>query len=355
MGNLLSYSGITTKIRAMKRHLITDSQFCEMAALESVTEAVEYLRRLPAYSQVFTDLESLELHRGAIEQRLFLSVYQDFAKLYRFSSLSQRKFLDLYFMRYEISILKRCFRNAVGRHPLDIDLSAFQAFFNGHSSLDLGKLASCKDLQELTENLQGSVYYKLLNHLESQNQTSLFDREIHLDLLYFKSTWKTFGKHLSKKEKELLARCFGSRLDLLNIQWIYRSGKYYHLNPADIYALLIPVYYRLTKEQIEKLAGSSSSEEFYSVLKTTRYGKIEDLDTMKIPDLEHLTQLILDRIYRSSAQRHPYSIACVNSYLYFKEEEIQKIITLIEGIRYRLSADEIISYVLKTGKEVASS
>ncbi len=46
-GGLLSYSGITTKVRAMERPSITDRQFGEMSTLESVSDAVEYLRRLP--------------------------------------------------------------------------------------------------------------------------------------------------------------------------------------------------------------------------------------------------------------------------------------------------------------------
>lgn len=49
MGNLLAYSGITTKVRAMQSHLITADQFRQMAALDSVSEAVDYLKRQPAY------------------------------------------------------------------------------------------------------------------------------------------------------------------------------------------------------------------------------------------------------------------------------------------------------------------
>ena len=73
MGGLLSYSGITTKVRAMESHLITDRQFGEMSTLESVSDAVEYLRRLPAYGMIFSNLEGVDLHRGAIEQRLILN------------------------------------------------------------------------------------------------------------------------------------------------------------------------------------------------------------------------------------------------------------------------------------------
>ncbi|MFR5682318.1 MAG: hypothetical protein ACLTMH_17650 [Faecalimonas umbilicata] len=40
MGNLLEYSGIITKLRAMEARLITDEQFEEISALTSVTELV---------------------------------------------------------------------------------------------------------------------------------------------------------------------------------------------------------------------------------------------------------------------------------------------------------------------------
>ena len=43
MGSLIAYSGITTKVKAMERWRISDSQFEEMGLLESVPEAVEYL------------------------------------------------------------------------------------------------------------------------------------------------------------------------------------------------------------------------------------------------------------------------------------------------------------------------
>lgn len=161
--SLLTYSGITTKVRAMESHLISDNQFREMADLEDVRSAAEYLRQQPAYADIFTDLDDAKLHRGYIEQLLTLSKYRDFTKLYRFANLSQRKFLD---------------------------------------------------------------------------------------------------------------QSFGSHLDMLNIQWIYRSKKYYSLPPADIYALLIPVQYRLKSEQIQRMAEAATLDDFFTVLKGSYYGRL---------------------------------------------------------------------------------
>lgn len=106
MGSLISYSGISTKVKAMERFRIRPEQFEAMADLGSVPEAVQFLRSNPSYEKAFSKASEDELHRGKIEQLLNLSKYHDFAKLYRFANVGQRRFLDLYFMHYEIDILK---------------------------------------------------------------------------------------------------------------------------------------------------------------------------------------------------------------------------------------------------------
>ena len=129
MSGLLAYSGIATKVKSMQSKLLSEDKLREMAALENVPEALEYLKRQPAYEDLFSDVDDQSFHRSAIEQRLLLSKYRDFTKLYRFSRVSQRKFLDLYFLHYEIAILKRCLRCVLDHRNPDLDLSLFQEFF----------------------------------------------------------------------------------------------------------------------------------------------------------------------------------------------------------------------------------
>ncbi len=53
MGSLIAYSGIATKVKAMERWRIKDEQFLEMAALETVPDAVQYLRAFLPYREIF--------------------------------------------------------------------------------------------------------------------------------------------------------------------------------------------------------------------------------------------------------------------------------------------------------------
>ena len=241
MGSLITYSGIATKVKAMERWRIKDEQFEEMAALESVPEAVDYLRRFLPYREIFEEAEEKDMHRGSIEQRLNLSQYRDFAKLYKFANLKQRRFLDLYFMHYEISIIKTCLRNAVGHREQRQDLSMFKDFFERHSSIDLILLSQSGSMAEFVGNLKGSPYYGPLNLMLENGKASLPACETALDMLYFRTMWKIKDKYLSKEERRILSQCFGTRMDMLNLEWLCRSKKFYQLSPGEIYAMLIPI------------------------------------------------------------------------------------------------------------------
>ena len=45
MGSVLSYSGISTKIRAMSSHLVTDEQLQEIVRFSDVPQVAAYLKK----------------------------------------------------------------------------------------------------------------------------------------------------------------------------------------------------------------------------------------------------------------------------------------------------------------------
>ena len=90
------------------------------------------------------------------------------------------------------------------------------------------------------------------------------------------------------------------------------------------------------------MAEADSPEEFFAALRMTAYGKIQETEWGSQPDVEQLYHQILNRIYSNAGRRNPYTIAVLDSYLYAKEQEIQRIIATIEGIRYQLPPEEII-------------
>lgn len=344
---LLAYSGITTKVRAMESRLLKPEQFQKLTEQEDVRSAADYLKEQPAYAEIFNSLDDTRLHRGYIEQILTQSEYRDFTRLYRFSGVKQKRFLNLYFKHYEVEVIKKLLRHMLGGREGQPDLSMFQEFFEKHSDLNLEALCKAKNFSEFTDALEGTVYGDLLGQMQENGQTGLFDCELKLDLFYFQSLWKLRSKILSKEERKILDDCFGSRLDLLNIQWIYRARNFYRLPPAEIYALLIPVHYRLRAEKVKQLVEAEDDARFFAALKETPYGKQEEMQAGKVTDIQLLSNQMLNRIYEKTGHRYPHSPAVLDSYLYRKELEMRKIVTALEGIRYGLSAAEIMGLLAK--------
>lgn len=338
MGSLIAYSGISTKIRAMERWRLSDEQFRELGAVETVPEAVQYLRRFPPYREIFAGVEDKDLHRGNIEQHLELSQYRDFARLYKFADRKQRHFLELYFMHYEINVIKFCLRSAAGSGMLKQDLSAFQEAGGRHLRFDAEKLAQSRGLEQFILNLKGTLYYEPLSCLLREGKAGPAACETILDMLYFKTVWKLKDRCLSADEQKTLTQCMGTRIDMLNLQWICRAKKYYRLQPGEICAMLIPIRLHLTKKEIQDMTEADTPEQVYTRIQDTWYGRRGLLPPAEGISIDRLAQEINDRIYERTRQRKPYSAAVLNSYLYFKEREIGRIITVIERIRYGVTA-----------------
>ncbi len=344
MGNsLLAYSGIATKVKAMSSHLITIQEFKKLASCSSVQDVAQYLKNHPAYQNEFSSFDSLSLHRGEMEHILRYSVYSDYLKLYRFASQRQRAFLNLYFSRYEIQVLKACFRKLFDPRSNLLKLDRFYPFFEKHSTIPLPEVVSATSLNELAESLKGSNYEKVLYMVDSSSSPTLFDYEIALDLLHFTDIWNRINKIANPSARKVLTETYGSQMDLLNIQWIYRSKRYYNLSVADLYALVIPIQYRLQKRTFTAMIEAETADEVLTLLQTTYYAKhFHETDTLS---LERMYHHILDELYEQAVRKSPYSVACISSYLYKKELEVNKLISVLEGIRYRLPAEKILKII----------
>lgn len=342
----MAYSGLTTKIRGMQSRFLQDSDFRSIVELSSVPQAVAFLKQQPSYQPIFGREDENELHRGQIERMLRRSIYRDFTKLYRFSSPRQRQFFDLYFKRYEVSLIKECLTNLFDHRHAQLDLSEFNEFFRRHSRLELSQLTAAASIGEFVEALRGTDYFVPFSRLAQTEAPTLFDYEMALDLYYFKEIWARKDKLYSGADLEGLTRAYGSKFDMLNLQWIYRSKAFYHMTPAEIYALLIPVRYKISQKQISALVEAEDLNAFELLIGRTYYAR--RYQNFSADTLESMYASVMKGILSGESRRNPYSVATIYSYLYHKEHEVNRLTIALECVRYRIAPDEAMSYVAKT-------
>lgn len=346
MRGLLSYGALTAKTRAMIGRLLKEEDYQTMAALDNVLDVTEYLNSRPSYSGLFPNQEAGTLHRSNIERSLADTLCRDYAKLYDFASMKQRRFFRFYLIHFEVILLKYSLRAIAAGQPVPPGITLFEDYFKQHSQLDLPRITVSSTINELIDCLQGTIYYPLLDSLRESDEAGHFDYEMALDLFYFRTVWIGIKKNLSHQDQELIRQNFGTELDLLNLQWIYRAKKYYASSGESIKKLLIPIRYRLKEAQFKKLFDAENEEEFFAALAETWYGaRLRAADMEEKPNLELLNQIILDKIHRAAARNHPYSMAMLYAYLYFKEDEIRRIVMVIEGVRYQIGAAAIMDLI----------
>lgn len=344
MGGVLSYSGLSTKIRAMQSRLTTMEQFEEILQLSNVTQVAAYLKRMPEYSSKWDALDESTLHRGQIEKLLKKSIFQNFSRIYHFANLEQRKFLDLYSKRYEIRVLKEVMTNIFDHRDTDpVDVSPYRDFFRLHSNIDVDRITACSTMEELISCLKGNEFYIPLSKIQEHETALLFDYGMALDLYYFTQIWNVRKKLFKGKDLEEITRTYGEKFDMLNLQFIQRSKRYFNMDPASIYALLIPMNYKLKKEELTALVEAPTPEDARRIFQKTWYGT--RYGQLTVANLEEFYNYILRSILEKEAHRNPYSVAVIYSYLYHKEHEVNRLTIAIECVRYDVQHDEAMRYI----------
>ncbi|NLL92738.1 MAG: V-type ATPase subunit [Clostridiales bacterium] len=344
MGSLTQYSGLTTKIRAMKGHLLTKDEYLKLAELSSVSEFVDNLKKYKYYSEIFADIDSAEVHRGTMEKLLIYGVYKDYGKIYNFANINQRKFLKLYFIRYEVNLIKR----AISGLNYEDNLSYYdqaEVLFSKYSDIDISSVYNAKNVEGIIEALKGTIYFEPLKQVQSYVDPQTFDYAMTLDLFFFKYAWRK-RKQFKGSEFKSVTDSIGSEVDSLNILWIYRAKKYYRLDSAKIYEIIIPVYFRLKKDQVRALVEASDYNEFKDIIKKTAFGRyLEDADFDK-ENLDRAYKKVIEKLYNKYFKLDPYSLSAINSYLYSKQEEVHRLISIAESIRYGYKLDAIASEII---------
>ena len=343
MGSLISYSALVTKVRAMEGHLLKPEDYENLAAMGSIPQAAAYLKRIPSYQSLLENRDESQFHREDMDRRMVGALYYDFSKIYRFCNKKQRRLLMIYISKYEVAVMKRSLRRIFNHGDRTGESRTMREILQKYTKIPLSEMAQAETIPEFLHALRDTEYAKVLTRLEHMDTATLFDYEMTLDLFYFTRMWKQKEQVRNRKESEALTRTFGSKMDLLNMMWIYRARKYYQMSEASTYALVIPINYRLSDDEIRSMVTARDEKELEEAFQRTYYGKkFMDLDG---EDLEQLYQQFLFRVYGEEQRKNPYSMAAVTAYLYKKEQEIDKLTTVLEGVRYGLPPQETLSYI----------
>lgn len=331
MAGLYEYNHAGAKIKAMKAKLLQREDYERLIQMPSVQEAALYLKSSTCYRDALQDLHEDNIHRGHLEVLLYRSMAEDADKISHYVSGYEKELFDHIYIDREIEDIKRMFRFLRLGRPLS-EMDTETLFRDRRSQVDFEKCLAAKNENELLEGLKATTYYLPLKALlQEKGQLPIFDAEMTLDYYGSLEIIRRIQNFKMQAAEGLAMEMFGSRFDYRNISYVYRGRHYYNLPKEMLYRYLVPLYYRISKQEIHEMIEAPTLEEAIRISNQSFYGQVFNLN-------QKGRILAFQRFMRKQwlhlMNAHPFGLASILGYLLLKEIEIRDITVIIEGIRY---------------------
>lgn len=338
------YNALMAKARAMYGKLLKEEDYNELLRQKSVGDVVYYLKYNTHYSDVLADVNESDIHRAQFERILRKSLMNDYHKLFSFAHGNLKDFLKVIYLRHEIESLKRLLRVLETNGTTTMaEESLF--FLKSYDPLNIAKLATAQNIKELIYELKDTPYYDVLRpFLNEKEEHNLFMIEMSLDMYYINLVFSKKKSLLSGLDAQVVTYSFGNEIDALNLLWIYRGRIIYNIDRSIILSYLIPHRYKISMDLIYELVDVKDKNTFLQIAARTKYSNLFMSEDSRFYDLKFSEYLY--HLHRRMLRKYGFSISSAISYLYLKEYEISNIVSITEGIRYRMPVETIRSFVI---------
>ena len=168
-----------------------------------------------------------------------------------------------------------------------------------------------------------------------------------LDKYYYHQLIQSAQKFLGDKDKkstELLRR----RVDLYNLEWFYRGMKYFDMSKEEILNFVLDYGYLYNYNKLRDLIYKIDLHNLVEQFIDTPYEFLFDYKN----DLDLFMERRIDRyLYNKSISLFNNSILSfgkVSAFMELIDFQIEDVISIIESKRYKMPAEEISKYLIRT-------
>lgn len=339
MLSTLSSNVVLSKARAMYGRRLTEQNYKELLACQSVGEVATYLKSRTVYKKALAGVNEYTIHRGQLEAHLKQKLFDDFASLCRYEISVGEHFSEYFIIRSEIDqILHSLILLSAGK-PEEY-LFSMPMFLSRHARIDLNALTRIKSFDDLLAALNHTPYRDLLESFRPVGGLPLNYTGIE-NALYtylYSSVFKIIDRYTKGQNAEQLREIFNTYLDLLNYSRIIRLKTSYQGEPDFIRSALLP-FGDLRKNVLDQMIAAPTEQEINAVWERTSLGKKSQ--RVAYADLDELPNRVKYFICRYDIHFSTHPSVVLMAYSFILQTEITDIITIVEGVRYHLPPDEI--------------
>ncbi len=336
-----SFSGkaIMAKAKAMYGRRLTPDDYSQMLRKRTVADLAAYLKNETGYGECLKSIQETAIHRGQLENVLRRDLFQRYLRLIRYDSSRGFGFYSYAIMRMEIEQILECIQHLNAGNSEDM-ITSIPGFLNHYASFDLMKLAQVRTFPQLIDTLKGTSYQQvLIPFLRHDGKPIDFTAsEVALRRHYYNRIDALIDKQFKGKRRDELKVIFDTKAELLNISTIYRLKVYYHADRKTVEEHLMPQRERIGKKTMNQLLEAKDSHEILTALSSSGYAKYVQGDFLFIEYTSQQIRYYLNKRFIRFSICAPTVLA---AYMVLSEIELENIISIIEGVRYGISPENI--------------
>lgn len=310
---------LNAKLKAMYAQKLKKEDLEDLIKQTNLTDAIILLKsKLPELDNLSDNAKRIDL-----ETALDTVLIYDIQKILNYLQGINKEIFTQYIIKYKIETIKKLYEN------LDVSKTKTTQVNDWieHIFIDLKVIYTSTSKEDFIDKIPDKNIKSIF-----ENSHTDFERENTLDKYYFENLLKAV-KGKNKKIETLL----NMRIDLLNVLWTYRCKKYYGIVNQDI---LIPHFYKIDLNTIRKIENANTLEDIDQALVNTIYRNIIG---------NHIESDIKRYVYKKckkAFRNELLDLSMVISYFKILETEKENIVTIIEGIRYKMSKPSIESKII---------
>jgi V/A-type H+-transporting ATPase subunit C len=334
-------NAIMTKAKAMYGKRLTEEDYQALINKKSIPEIAAYLKNQTHYKECLANVNESKIHRGYLEMLIRQDQFVRFSRLIRYANAEDEKgFFRYGILKAEVLQILLCARMLKNKDNVQM-IAKLPIYFEKHIVIDLDELTKVKALPDLLNVLRKTPYYDIVfqyisGSIETFDYTSL---ETALMSYYYQEVLSMVDSNSKIKDPEAIHDIFKTGIELENITKIYRMKRYFNATPQQINEVLTPTYFKISEKQLKTMINELDDVRFLEALGNGPYGKY--INPSNFVFMEYHTKVITHYMHKKYMNFTVDPDLVLLCYMNLAETEVQNIVDIIEGVRYRIPVERM--------------
>ncbi|MCQ2471120.1 MAG: V-type ATPase subunit [Clostridia bacterium] len=333
------------KSRALYGKRLKKQDYDSLVNCKNINELVTYLKTRTAYAETFETANS-EMSAFQVEELLKVDTLKVFQKISKYEISTGEHFYKYFIMKNDISeILKFLHYLIVGR--AEEYLKILPPFINEQTDVDLISLSSAQNFDDVLKVLKGTPYDDALKPFRAtyKQPETYIEMETALNKILWDAEYSIVERYKGKQKKEI-TELLTYETDMENIVRIYRLKRLASADKDTIKEYLNPHFTHFTHRDVEKMLEKSTAREMLQQAADSYYKKY--FASTQFLTLEDFTQRIIYQKLHKEIRYSTDPVAVMICYFFLKQNEVDNVIHIAEGIRGKIPAETIESVLIGT-------